>query len=579
MTRDPRRPARLEPLDDAAIEDLVRDAAAGWTMPAVRLDAPSWRDRVRSPRVRRVEAARGWLARVGQAATAAVALTVVGALVAVLLVRPPEGPGATPDPTDRGPAPSSAAFTPLPKVEIRQDVPNPATVLVEMEQGDFALVDLKGGERRPFPTDSLYGSVLTWRADGTLMCLCVKPGAMARTQPAEVEISIDRFAADGTMTSSTPAMHLVGEPDPRDGQLPERPPHVVFDLRFSEGGRFGVIGWSVRRHPVWESGVTIVDLQDGREISRVELPDSTSGEGETRRVVTGPRLMGTGADGTVTIAREWYSWSPPESIAANFQQGTDVFRARLAGGVLSNPAPLDAAADCGERVMRAGAPAGGGSWLVCARAFTGTIVLRRFDAGGAFVGDTTLASPVGVDGELVAVSPDGDSLFAWNPVSAQLARLDLETGEMQTSSAMSASTGSSPLAAIGEWLAPSAAAKSFLHAGVVVSPDGTRVYAAGVQGADVVDRMAGSTGIFVFDAGTLSSLGHWEPTSDFISLAVSSDGRFVYAAGLAGYDANGEQRSSQQASITVFAADDGEVQLIAGRLGYDFLAFATPILD
>jgi hypothetical protein len=580
MTRDPRRSSSLEPLDDAAIEDLVRDAASGWTMPAVRLDAPSWRDRVRSPGARRVEAARGWLVRVGQAATAAVVLTVVGALVAVMLVRQPTQPGATPNPTDRGPGPvpTSTAFAPLDKLTIKGEVPNPAKVLVQLEQGNVAVVDLATGDKRQIPTGAEHGSVVQWRADGTLLCVCLKTGAPANTQPTEAETTSDRFDADGTLLSSVPAAHLVGAPDPRDGTVAERPTHVNVDLQVSQGNRFAIIGWSVRQHPSWRSGITVVDLADGREVSRISLPDSTSGEGDTRRVVWAPRLLSQG-DGSVVIAREWYSWSPPGSEGGNYRQDTDTFRAAFAGGVLANPELLPGTAGCGERVVRAGSTATGGTWIVCARGFSHTLVIRRFDAAGAHEGDVTLSGPAGVEGDLVALSPDGDALFAWNPVEAQLARIDLATGEQRVSDAQSVAGAGAPLAALGDWLAPRVAAKTFLQSGVVVSPDGTRVYAAGVEGAGDVETMSGSSGIFVFDAATLTSLGRWEPTADFISVAVSADGRFVYAAGLARYDASGAQRATQQASVTVFRASDGAIQVIAGELGFDFLTFATPILD
>jgi hypothetical protein len=577
---DPGRPSNLQPLDDAAIEQLVRDAASGWTMPAVRLDAPSWRDRVRSPGARRMDAARGWLVRAGQAATGAIALTVVGALLAVLLVRPPAEPGSSPDPTDRGPGPgpSGPAFTPFDKLTIKGEVPTPATVLVELEQGNFALVDLGTGDRHPVPTGAAEGSVVQWRSDGILLCLCVKTGAMANTQPTEAEITIDRFEADGTPISSFPAAHLVGAPDPRDGTVAERPPHVTFNLQVSEGGRFGIIGWSVREDLSWKSGITIVDLADGREVSRIILPGSTAGEGDTRRVAWAPRLLSQG-DGSVVIAREWYSWSPPASEGGNYQQGTETFRADFAGGILSNPTALPGSDGCGERVIRAGVIRAGGSWIVCARGFTNTLVVRRFDAAGAQSGDTPLAGPAGVEGDVLALGPDGDTLFAWNPVTAQLASIDLATGELRESAAMATSGRGTPLAAIGSWLAPVAAAKTYLQSGVVVSPDGTRVYAAGVVGGADINAMAGSSGIFVFDASSLMSLGQWAPTADFISLAVSANGRYVYAAGAARLDASGQVRATQQASITVFKAADGAVELIAGELGFDFLTFATPILD
>ena len=57
MTRDPRHPMTSELINDDAIAQLVRDTAAGWTMPAVRLDSPSWRDRIKGPRARRLAAA------------------------------------------------------------------------------------------------------------------------------------------------------------------------------------------------------------------------------------------------------------------------------------------------------------------------------------------------------------------------------------------------------------------------------------------------------------------------------------------------------------------------------------------
>ena len=229
------------------------------------------------------------------------------------------------------------------------------------------------------------------------------------------------------------------------------------------------------------------------------------------------------------------------------------------------PPRCGAAAGCGERVTRAGSTRDGGLWLICARTFANTIVVRRLDAAGALAGDTSLSAPDGVDGDLVALSPDGETLFVWEPVSATLARIDPTTGEMrQSSGTAAASRPTGPLAALGSWLAPAAAAKSFLQSGVVVSPDGTRVYAAGLDSVGEAEGMAGSTGVHVFDAATLTSLGNWKPTADFISLAVSSDGRFVYAAGLARFDASGQERPSQQASITVFTAADGEVQVIAG---------------
>ena len=568
-----------EPIDDATIEQLVRDVASGWTMPAVRLDAPSWRDRVRSPRARRVEGVRTWLGRAGRAAGAAAALTVAGAMIAALITRPPSVPGKSSEPTGRGtgPAPSAAAATPLPKLFVSGEAPAPTSLLMALEEGDFTVVELATGTGGTGLTGAGYGSAIRRDSDGTYLCLCLRLSDFVDGQATRAAISVERYADSGERLSSRPAVTLAGEPDPRDGIIPERPPHVAVDLRFSADGHLGFIGWSVRKHPVWQSGITTIDLGDGSQVGRIELPDASTGEGVTRRVVTAPRLLGGGADGPVAIAREWYSWSPPESEGMNYLQDTDVFGAKVAGGRLSDAATLPSAAGCGERVLLGGSTGAGRSWLACLRPFTNALVLRRFDADGAAAGATTFGLPTGIDGDPLAISPDGRSLFAWNALTATLARIDLDTGEKTEAQSPGPTADRSPLAAVGGWLAPIAAAKSFLYGGLVLSADGSRAYAIGVDGAE--ERgISGSSGVHVFDTGAMTGIAHWDATADFISLAVSGDGRFLYAAGMPRVDAAGESVPGQQASVTVFDTADGSVRVIAGGLGGRFLTFPDAIV-
>jgi hypothetical protein len=588
MTGDPRRPdpkpagrpARLEPIDDAAIQELVRDAAHAWTMPAVRLDAPSWRDRVRSPRARRLDAARGWLGRVGQAATGAIALTVVAALAAVLITRPPGDPGSSGDTSGPpgSPRPTGVAVTPLPKLHLEGDLPDPSLVLVKTDGGDFALVDLETGRSGGDLTGAEYGSAVQVRVDGSLMCLCVKLSGNVNGSATHAEVTLDRFDRTGKLTSTVSVAALDGEPDPRDGPIPERPPHLSFWTSFSEGGHYGFIGWSIRAHPVWRSGITVIDLVDGREVGRFELPEGTSGEGETRRVVLAPRVVGSAGGSSVTIAREWYEWSPPESLGENFRQGTEVFRADFAGGSFANLAPVDASG-CGERVLRAGATADDRYWIACTRFATSAVVVRRFDGAGGKLGDTSVHGGLGVDGDVTAVSPDRSKLFVWNAISSVLTRVDLASGETAEGRGPTAAVDPGPLAAFGDWLAPPVAAKTFLDGGVVVSPDGSRVFATGVDPGAADHDTGGSSGVFAFDAVSLESLGRWTPTADFVSLAISPDGRYLYAAGLPGVGADGTPRPAQQASITVFDTADGTPRLIAGQLGGDLLTFVSPTLE
>lgn len=583
MTQVPRPPSGSDPFDDAVIGQLVRDVADGWAMPPVRLDAPSWRERVRSPRVRRIAAAQGWLGRVGQAATAALALTVAGALIAVIITRPPNDPGKSPGPSgpETPPATQDAEATTLPKLLVQGDLPKPTQVLVSTVSGDFALVDLAEGARGAPITGAAYGSQLRARADGTMVCLCLKQSDVVGENPTRVEVTLERFDPAGAPTSTIPIRSFSGEPDPRDvGRfIPERPVHVLTAVGFSAGGRYGFVGWSARAHPVWHSGLLVVDLQSGAVVSELDLPDVSTGEGEARQVVNAPRVIGSTAADGLLVGRSGYGWSPATSESATYTSRVEAWRVQFSGGELSDARAVAGAADCGDAITLGGGLADGGTWLACMAGASARTVVRRLAGDGSSLGDISVVGALESFGESLAVSADGTALFAWNAETATLTRIDLATGERHDQSALTARGGGDALTAFGRWLAPVAAAKSLLRGAIVVSPDGTRVYALGVTEGVGGDEFSGSAGVFVFDAASLEPLAIWQPTADFVSIALSADGRFLYAAGMPGVDERGQRKLRQQASITVFDTRDGSQRLIAGELGVDFLTFATPTLD
>jgi hypothetical protein len=572
MTRDPRSTG----YDDSTIERLVRDAASEWNMPPVRLDAPGWRERVRSARTRRIATLGGWFGRVGQAASAAVALTVVAALVAVLITRPPE-PGKSPEPSSgsRPSASAGAESTPLPKLLLSGAVPDPAILVMRTERGDFARVDLTSPSISGPLTGKGSYSRLRMAGDGSMFCLCVAETGNIGGMPTDMSVSLERYDARGKLAGSTPIEQLSGEPDPRDPSFsPEQPAHVLSAVSFSDDGRYGFVGWSLRAHPVWRSGVIVVDVSDGSIASRLALPDSTDGEGDTRRVVDAPQVVGSIGSGAVLVARGYYEWSPPTSQDASYTFDNHVFTVSLDGGRLSNARLVPTASDCGGSVVRAGGLPGGAYWLACTDGGPGRTIIRRLGPDGTLLGDVGIAGSSGIETDPTAVSADGSTLYVWDPATGVLTRVDLASGE-KTSGKGVAAADTGPLTALGNWLAPTAAAKSWLQGALVVSPDGSRVYAIGVKQGGSARDLAGSSGVFVFDAATLDPVTVWQPTADYVSIAVSADGKLVYAAGLPGVDATGDRQGAQQASITVFDASDGSIRLIAGKLGSDALTFVS----
>ncbi|HEX8026361.1 MAG TPA: hypothetical protein VF484_09155, partial [Candidatus Limnocylindrales bacterium] len=236
--------------------------------------------------------------------------------------------------------------------------------------------------------------------------------------------------------------------------------------------------------------------------------------------------------------------------------------------------PLEGGTGCGDDVNLAGRLPDSGLWLSCVSfAGSGMTTVRRLDGGGRTVGDTPVYGTV-IESATAVVSPDGSKLYVWDPTALALHRIDLATGADTTATAPAGTSAVGPLTALGHWLAPTIAAKTFLQPAVAVSADGSRVFAIGIGGDRGPSELSGSSGVLAFDAGSMTSVGRWAPTADFVSLALSPDGRYLYAAGAPNVSADGSP-SAAQSSITVFDTGTGSVRLIAGRLGAGMLTFAS----
>ncbi len=583
-----RREPSIGTLDDEGIGALVRAVADDWQMPPQRLDRPTWRDLTARAGARR----RGRIARVAGPAVAAVLATVAVAFVAVWLTSPrpnsaisgasPATGSPTPGETTPGPSgPTASPASPLPALLRNGDLPAPSRVLVRLD-GRYKIADLGAGALSPISIAPFTGptSVLA-RRDGGWLCVCADWIERGSAPPSGAKVSLQVVDPSGVQTATYPIRTLEGRTDPRWAGSYQMEIADVGSAAWADGGT-ALIGWSVKLGEAgWTSGIDVIDTDTGAVVRTVELPTrepSAAADWPLTRVA--PRISISPAGDRVLISSFWWVEDPRVAMPPS---GTDHWTATLDGGALGALSQADATPDgsCGE--FNSGI-IDASSWYAVCPTEGGTLVAERHRLDGQLIDRTEIGALASGLENGAFLARSGDAVFLWDPAPTRLTRFDLGTGAIVKATAPNTVGSASPLdelAALGRrvgmWLAPSALAKVFLEPAIVVSADGSRVYALGVD-AQGGGELGGSKGVFAFDSDTLEVIGHWPATADYLSLAVSPDGRFVYASGDSGRDAAGN-RSSNDASITVFDTADGSVRLLAGQLGPGALWFPGPIVQ
>lgn len=608
-----------EPVDDPLVVDAVRSLAESWTMPPRRSGGLTWQDRVEG---RAGGSGVGtlpgrWARRSVRAASAAAAATVVLALVAAWLSVPRS---TAPGPAASGGAPNGGAgLSPGPSgLDLRTDAPRPAQTPAPTPS-PFPQLLLSGGlpETRLLVTAgpgyqvvdfsrldrAATAPTIPWEAatsepvvlgDGRLLCLCasrsVAPGGGER-----VALELLTIRADGAVEQRQPVGTYVSSAgsSPIGGAPPAR------SVLTPDGGRF-VVGWTVRAAGAWRSGIDLVDIATGRLTAAGGLPDLPLAADGT---------VGGGSGQPAPSAGEPVApWAPEIRVSPDGRRllitrqvtigdrvaATERFSARLEGGRLAGLLPLASGPGSlgdpactfpvDERFVT--------NELYAATCTDGSrSFLRRVTADGAPVGDTDLGALTGGTGLFlganVAIDAADRTAYYWGAFARTVMKVDLANGRILASATLpvtaAAPTGAAddPLAlaqrALATWLAPSVAAKLYFEPGIALSPDRSRLYLVGTKAQSFDDLAAGSDGIWVLDTGTLAVVDRWPPTADFVSVAVSNDGRWVYAAGLPGVGPDG-QDGPYEASITVFDATDGRVRALAGQLGRDVVSIRAAIV-
>jgi hypothetical protein len=379
-----------------------------------------------------------------------------------------------------------------------------------------------------------------------------------------------------------------------DPALPkdEQGESVIAAARTASDGNTVFVGLAIRGREEWRRSVLAVDLERPRVIGRFELDTVPlrTGTGAARAANAAP------TPGVPTYA---YAWPPEIDLSPSGRSALLTAEVVVDGRVNQVRrwrASVDRFGLGSLRPFRRDVPAlqpdqcridgyateetyyslcwlGGGPSVL------------RLAADGSVLGETSVKQ---VDGEGIGIAQAVDraagKLYLWNMTTRTLARLSLISGKLegvvtipQRSSAEQPESLVGALAhGLSAWLAPSAAAKVFVDPGLALSPDGTRLYGLAVDLSDGEHTMTRAAGIYAFDAGTLAVLDWWQPTADFASLAVSDDGTLVFAAGLAGVDAAGNE-TGWPASVTAYDAQTGEIRLIAGDLGDLWITLRTGV--
>ena len=551
---DPRRPSPTDraPLDDAALAVLVRDVAEDWSMPPQRLDVPTWRERVGPDHRWGGGRARVRWPRLLFGAAAVVVVATVSLSFAVGWLKAPLGDQGTIGPSTLPvaspttvPTAAPPAASPLPKLLTNGDLPTPSRIMVQTGQG-YHIADLATGDLSPMLIGVGRGPTgVLARPGGGWVCIC-GDGQNA------IRLTLQAIDPSGVVGDAVPIRDIVGSEDPGEsGAL--QPFLADVSVTASPDGRLGLVGWIYRDGEAgWQIGADLIDLESLGTVASTQLlldqPIVVDGRARlpfapiVRISPAGDRIL------LAILASVDQTGSGPGSFAEHWLASFDGRSIGALQGAGSTNDDGCMALDSG--LIDAERATDDAVYYSTCWSQTRELQVERLAADGRLVTTTEFPGSLGGVDRGILASPSGDAVYSWNPFETVLARLDLRNGELS----------------VGEPRRPN---RSGLTDGqgdlVVVSADGTRVYALGLGSPDAAG-FGESAGVYAFDASSLAPIGHWAPHADLTSIAVSEDGGYVYAAADGGASAAGQPAPEFGASITAYDTSDGSVALIAGRL-------------
>ena len=525
----------------------------------------------------------GWRARSGSfVAVALVGFVTISVLLGTVLndegpsrsqalVVPPASPTATarttPLPT---PTPEPRA-TPLPTIEVvGGHIPTERRLVYA---NGLQVLDLASGtlEATAHP---LYDAMLPIGPD-QLICACLLGGIAGGDTTVPPSLRFGRFDLTGTPIVQRDLLSfddVIPVPDMTNGF------NVVTALSPDRATLYVLT--TARRPPVWSIDLYQVNVETGQVVADTSLgrlPVDLGKSSPKPSPSPSPVAGGPTPDGVYLWANSLTAAPNGRTVFASVQ----VMEVRSSVWASQNPewmVPIRGGHPGTPIRIKPAANPKPDDWCIDSPTFIDSVTIvqvcvpggphpstasshvRRLTTKGESLGDLPVTGmPISDQYPPIAiVDTAARAAFVWDPERHAAARVDLDGGTVALSTVPDSmlpprSQSERPM---GIWPSP----------GLVLSPDGARLYALGMSPGS--ERAGSSTGIWVFGARTLDLLDHWEPRANLVSLAVSADGRFVYAAGAQGFDVEGHE-TSWPASVTVYDAASGEIQVVYGAVSQE----------
>jgi DNA-binding beta-propeller fold protein YncE len=476
----------------------------------------------------------------------------------------PGAPSPSPSATRRPRITTEPLATPLPTREVNgTELPSERRLVLG---NGHQILDLGTGTVRSFGRQ--YEDVL-WPIGDELVCICLVRFPTASLAPL---LEFRRFRLDGTPIVARELVSLedvVPVPEMTEG----------FNMTAAidtAGGRLVLVD-VVRRPPNWVVELHVVDARAG------DLLDSTvvdtfpvDIEEPQRGASPSPRTDGGPPDGVYAWANT-VSLSPDGGLAfvtvAQSEVRGDVWIGRnlewlvpIVDDRADQPTALSADASLATDRWCVGRPKFLDSSLIVqlcgppSQLFDSSFwSVRRLTADGASLGDLPIgaARSDGSPSATMIIDRARRSVVMWDAFRHLVSRVDVDSGRVHAGVVAESMLPGDRRPSGRGWIG--------VEPGLVASSDGTRLYALGLSSGP--GNVGTSTGVWVFDAETLELLDHWAPRALLTSLAVSADGRFVYATSAAGYDVDGRENQRWRSSVSVYDATTGQIVVLYGSIG------------